>query len=254
MSNGNSQPEVKFERIDADAVCAQCGTVNPEDTLLCKTCGNNLRDQRARRVVGLPAEVDAEPQRLSLLAKLLAVFGILLVLWVALNMKRIENGMLGIQSPESDADVYWSYGSDRSVYEEMIGELQSRPVTAQEAEQAQQLLGNDSAPIDGRYVLIASSAMNHKYVVGQANVRLYGDRILFVALLNSGDGEVRGEAVFEAANKIAARDSAGVKIDNKYYGASGLAQKIDTGGYDCAGINDYDSQICSFKAYRVPSY
>ena len=38
------------EHLDADAVCEACDTVNPEGTLLCKTCGNNLRDQRARRM------------------------------------------------------------------------------------------------------------------------------------------------------------------------------------------------------------
>jgi hypothetical protein len=250
MSNGNSQPEVRFERIDADAVCAQCGTVNPEDTLLCKTCGNNLRDQRARRVVGLPAEETAEPQRLSKLAKLLALFGILLVLWVALNMKHIENAMLGIQSQDSDADIYWSYSPDRGSYNEMLSELQGNPVTPEEAEQAQQAAANDASTVDGRYALVASNAMSRKYVVGQANVRLYGDRILFVALLDSGF-EVRGEAIFEGTNRIAARDSIGVKRDGKYFGGSGLAQKVDTGGYDCAGVNDFDSQIASFKAYKI---
>jgi len=42
-------PEYR-EGIEADAVCAQCGSANPEGTLICKTCGNNLRDQRMLRI------------------------------------------------------------------------------------------------------------------------------------------------------------------------------------------------------------
>ena len=42
---GNSHDHHEaVEHLDADAVCEPCGNVNPEGTLLCKTCGNNLRD------------------------------------------------------------------------------------------------------------------------------------------------------------------------------------------------------------------
>ncbi|MCX5757207.1 MAG: hypothetical protein NTU83_01615, partial [Candidatus Hydrogenedentes bacterium] len=56
MMEEGPQPQVDIERIDADAVCEKCGTVNPEETLLCKTCGNNLRDQRLHRVQSEPSE------------------------------------------------------------------------------------------------------------------------------------------------------------------------------------------------------
>ena len=51
------------EGIEADAVCAQCGSANPEGTLICKTCGNNLRDQRLMRIAAdqiLDADVEAQ--------------------------------------------------------------------------------------------------------------------------------------------------------------------------------------------------
>ena len=50
MSDEHHQHLPEGERLDADAVCGSCGTVNPEDTLLCKSCGNNLRDQRQTRI------------------------------------------------------------------------------------------------------------------------------------------------------------------------------------------------------------
>ena len=50
MAERNVPRQHSAERVDADAVCARCGAVNPEDSLLCKVCGNFLRDLRGRRL------------------------------------------------------------------------------------------------------------------------------------------------------------------------------------------------------------
>ena len=52
MSDEGPGADIPIQRLEADAVCEQCGTVNPEDTLLCKKCGTVinvfLNDRNAR--------------------------------------------------------------------------------------------------------------------------------------------------------------------------------------------------------------
>jgi hypothetical protein len=88
MEDQRTGIEDNFEYIDADAVCEQCSTVNPAGTLLCKTCGNNLRDQRMRRLAadeGMEA-VHASDRPIRMLTGLLVVLGLLAILWAAINV------------------------------------------------------------------------------------------------------------------------------------------------------------------------
>ena len=98
MENDISSLGDHVERIDADAVCIKCGTVNPEDTFLCKVCGNNLREQRARRVSGATeVDIDAfEDSRSQWLRRALLAMAILYVVWVAINVSNnnIEEWLL----------------------------------------------------------------------------------------------------------------------------------------------------------------
>lgn len=94
------------EHLDADAVCELCGNVNPEGTLLCKQCGNNLRDQRSRRMhtTGGPTSVVESSFSISRIVRgVVIVFGICAVLWVALEaVSTIETWLMsGVQSAGS---------------------------------------------------------------------------------------------------------------------------------------------------------
>jgi len=249
--NGNSQPETRFERVDADAVCAECGTINPEDTLLCKACGNNLRDQRARRVIGEHSgETETERRSFPMLFKLLALMGILLIILVAVNLQQISDGLMGVTMPSSNAKQYWRSG-DVDIYTDLLSALEAAPVTEDESTRAQANAAV-SVSYDGRYSLIGTNVLGRKYVVGYANVQQVDNRLLFVALLNDGACEIRGEAAIEGDGQFAARDTAGVKMNETFYGASGLISRLDTGGYDCTGTSDFDGLAYSVVAYQVP--
>ena len=252
MSNGNQRTVIPLERIDADAVCEWCGTVNPEGTLLCKTCGNNLRDQRAKRLSGETAAESASraTEHTAIFGKVIGVIGVLLIIWVALNLTRIEEMMAGAQtSTTSNARVYWS-GPDIDVYNEMIQELQANPVTPQECGAVLQRPDYDGG-YDGRYALFHRDGAN-LVPIGQASVRVKGDALVFVAVLSSFDLEFRGEARFEGNARIASRDTAGVRMNERFYGVSGFAQKVKTGGFECFGLSDAGSDSYAAIAFHVP--
>jgi len=252
MSNENQRTVIPLERIDADAVCEWCGTVNPEGTLLCKTCGNNLRDQRSRRLSGETAAESAsragEPT--AIFGKVVGVVGVLLIIWVALNVTRIEEMMAGAQtSTTSNTRVYWS-GPDSAVYNEMIQELQTHPVTPQESEAVLQQPDYDGG-YDGRYALFRHEG-DTLVPIGQASVRVKGDALIFVAVMSSSDLEFRGEAHFEGNARIASRDTAGVQMNGRFYGVSGFGQKVETGGFECFGLSDAGSDSYGAIAFHVP--
>jgi ribosomal protein L40E len=251
MSDGDTRPDASFERIDADAVCEQCGTVNPEDTLLCKTCGNNLRDQRLRRIAGEQRPEGLRPARSSWIRGLLVVLAILFLLWVAMNVGRIEDFLMNVQMrPMGDAEAFWS-GSLGRVFDQLAADLRANPTTPQQSAQAvSQPVVSDT--YDGRYILVSRS-LTRQIPVGEANVRVEGDVLRFVAVLPNRDIEVRGAARSEGNARIAARDSAGARINGRYYGVSGFAQKADTGGFECLGLCDYGGdESYSVLAFRVP--
>ena len=240
------------ERIDADAVCAACGNVNPDGALICKVCGNNLRDQRMRRVRGEDGAevVIAEPGRASWVGKGVVAFGLLLLLWTGLNLGRVAEMLAGGPGGGfGDAEALWS-GSDGAAYDALIEELRANPVTREEGDQAQEQPVFDGT-YDGRYVLAGENLGSGYASVGQAIARQEGTKLRFVALLTR-DIEVRGEAEFETETRIAARDMAGVKIRDRYYGASGFARAKPDGGFDCFGLSDHDEESYSVRAYRVP--
>ena len=252
MSNGGVRPSVSMERLDADAVCEKCGTVNPEETLICKTCGNNLRDQRARRV--LLEQVD-EAEGPSLwggvwVGRLAVIFGILILIWVAINLTNIEDFMVGAQTTTlGDARVFWS-GAREQAFDKLAAELKANPVTPQEVE----LALSRPAPTDtydGRYVLVPRGQLQ-RMPVGQAIVKTEGATVRFIAQFNGVAAELRGEAKSEGPARLAARDTAGVYSNGDYYGASGFAQTAESGGFECLGLCDLSDETYSAIAYRIP--
>ena len=258
MGNGNSQPEAPGHRLDADAFCVVCSSVNPEGTLICKTCGNNLRDQKAQRVAGtLAVDVNLlEPERTAWLPKALVVLAILVVLWTAMNLGDIEEWLVGAQAANlNGGGVYWE-GSNSAILDEMSRELAANPLTKEEKEAAQSAIQESpeamppAGSYDGQYVLIRGGGIPGEY--GEALVRQVDDeRVLFVARLNRGDTEMRGEGFFEGGVRIEARETAGLMISDRFFGARGFASYGGPTWYTCYAQSDLNDISYSAVAIKV---
>ncbi len=252
MSDSGLSSGAPIPRIDADAVCERCGTVNPEDTLLCKTCGNNLRDQRVRRISsGHVVEIPGDEQtRASWAGKLLIVFMILVFIWVALNLSSTANFLVGSQNPATAAaKAYWN-GSTAETYNTLAAELEAHPVTDEESEAVLKFPAS-ADEYDGRYALFQQQGDTMAHI-GDAIVRVENNTFYFVAKIPRKNAEVRGEGSIEGTARIVARDTAAIMIRNDYYGASGFAQRTANSGYECLGLSDASDDSCSVIAYRVP--
>ena len=81
MDLQNQNEASEYGPIDADTVCEKCATVNPEETLLCKSCGNNLRDQRIERMArGGAIELgDVGESKFRILTGVLITIGFVLI-------------------------------------------------------------------------------------------------------------------------------------------------------------------------------
>lgn len=237
--------------IDADAVCEQCSTVNPPGTLLCKMCGNNLRDQRTRRLSGegpvIPVEESIRPRRV--LSGLLIVFGLLVVLWVAFNVSTIEAMLTeGFEESSSttDPESFWTT-SAAATYEELAKELKEHPVSPSEAEMALTQYQLTSG-FDGRYVLKRSEEP-FAPVIGQAIVRTQGDIVFFVATVTP-DYEIRGEARLTSPAQLDA-ELVGIKTGDEYLEGYGIAQ-VSPGQFYCGGYTVGNDTLVEIIAYHVP--
>lgn len=247
-SPGTGSP---VQRIEADAVCEQCGTVNPEDTLLCKKCGNNLRDQRMRRVAaggieGLPRE-RFHPR---LLRALLVVFGLLFVLWTAINVGRIEEwlveGFKAADSAEYVAADFWE-SRDASRYEDMLQELDQNPATDEEIADAINRM-TERGRFPGRYC-IKRSNNREESIIGEALIREEGDTLYVVARIAPAV-EIRGEAEAVGMSSLQVR-FAGAKVGSNYLDIFGKAVWSRDGGYSCYGLAGPNDDEYAGVAYRV---
>ena len=253
MSREDPPVEAVPQRLDADAVCERCGTVNPEETLLCKTCGNNLRDQRLRRVAagGLQAIPEAR-ERTRWLGMLLTVFGILLILWTMFNVDNIETWLVqGFKVAQSgggpDPEALWQ-SSGTKIYDELAQELDANPITEAEIGQALQQ-GPVAGKLAGRYFLREPGALRDT-VIGSALVRREGDTIYFVARIGP-NAEVRGEAFLKGATSLETR-VAGARVNGEFLDVFGSAVRNKEGGYACYGLVGPNDEEYSGSAYPVP--
>ncbi|MFP6596561.1 MAG: hypothetical protein VCC01_03820 [Candidatus Hydrogenedentota bacterium] len=251
-----------FEEMDADAVCEQCSSVNDEGTLLCKTCGNNLRDQRNRRItqVGGPDIIGDGKSKFQLLTGLLVVFGILVVFYAVWNIDRIEAYMAEslVERSAPGSDDLWT-GTEASLYDAMLQDLQNNPTPLNIRK-----VSLDNPQVErsysGRYLLIRPGELTTNRIVGEANVRRLGDKIHFVFLSQRGETEGRGYAQFESSEgsdsiNVIVRETAEVRIDGVSYVATGVSIPIDSGGHTCIAMREGESgrEPIEVLAYRVHS-
>ena len=232
--------------IDADAVCERCGSVNPEDTLLCKTCGNNLRDQRTRRIAegGVP-ELEAAAEGGGWLKRSVAAVGILLVLWAALNIDVIAEWMVEFGQPPVAA-AFWRSPEDQN-YADLVDQLGARQARQADVEAALAAVPAE-APFSGLFVLVSEGSSPQP--LGLAAARRSGDVVYFVARLNAG-GEVRGFGRLDSRDSLRATDSAGVFVNGRYRNAAGFAQR-QGGALLCVGLLDAEPETYSIRALPLP--
>lgn len=247
-----------FEQIDADAVCEQCGSVNDEGTLLCKVCGQNLRDQRSQRLANAQGlEVfDDRISRVRLLTGLLSVLGLLLVVFAVLNISNIEASLVTFLSTDAGAegDDLWS-GSNDQIFIKLLRELEEYPTSRVKMANA---LENplDDRSYNGRYVLVRPGRLDVDRVIGEANLSRRADRIYFVVRMKLRSIDIRGYAVVEQngeESRAISRSTSGIAIDGAQYTGFGFADKLLAGGHRIFAASDYHDSGTNQEvlAYRV---
>ena len=256
MAQDKAPREFNFDAMDADAVCEQCGNVNPEGTVICKTCGNNLRDQRARRISATGAMPQASEPRISrirLLTGLLPVFGILLVLLVVLNMPTIESWLVSAQAADTvDAsEDLWS-GATGAIFDELLVQLNQVPSTRAALEDA---VNNpiDDTSFNGRYAVVSLQTTR---VIGEGIASRRGDKVYFVAKLSSQPAEIRGIALLEELEQGTVRATAmdspvAVQLDGQTFTGRGFATKNADGGHAIAGQYGASDATVGALVYRL---
>lgn len=250
MAKSNSQT-MHANFVDADAVCETCATVNPEGTVICRQCGNNLRDQRSRRVVQADIVVaDLEGQRkLRLLTALLPIVGILAVVWMAINAETVAKRLAGIDDTSpSEASAFWR-GLDGQFCDSLLSELEARTLSESDFEAMGQPISED-AELEGFYALRSSTTGPvQETIVGKAIVRQRDGRYVFVATLEGV--ELRGTIAFEGTRPTST-DVGVSRNDRRYETAFGFAQRSDQGYFACIGQSDGAQVNLTAYAYKLP--
>ena len=237
------------DNLDADAVCVQCSTVNPEGTLICKTCGNNLRDQRSTRMVAnqmMDGDGTAQTKR-QWLPVARTILLILIVLYVALNLDSIESFLVRSQLATVDhIQALWT-GDESSIYTELALALEVTPSIQELSDAMNNPIATET--IDGRYVIVSRERR-----IGLANISQRGTSIYFVAQLSSGQ-ELRGKALAGQQYISVNWESAGYISADVYTAIAGMAQRKADGTLEVHGqresVSD-DSTDASFTATGYP--
>ena len=246
MQDPTLRDEAAGDRLDADLVCEQCETVNEPGTLYCHNCGNNLRDQRQRRLAGgVILVLEERPDRSRIVLGALSVAGLLVVLYVAWNVNAIAEWMVGGQ-PRIDTNIYWQ-GPMASDFEAVSQELHEEPLSDEQLRSAHEspVPVND---LEGRFVVRQVGPVVDR-TIGYGAARLRNGVVLFVVVLNSG-AEVRGTARIEEGGRLTS-SSITYALEGRTFGGVGFAVPDPNGGYNATGVSDLDDRHMQFRIYRV---
>lgn len=244
------QYETHADDLDADVVCQECELVNAPGTLICRQCGNNLRDQRVRRLAAMhEGDLEDKSERRSrLLSGLLSVFGLLAILYVSLNVGNIEKWMVGVQTEGDRTDPgYWT-GEQGAVFDAMVQDLQATPPTKEQMDAAQ---SNPPAFTDfeGRY-LVTLPTNTEERVIGVASVRKQDGNLYYCAILDDGS-QIRGIATEDNASRISTTDGVLNRQGQRTAGV-GFAQRTEQGKLTIVGAGDETDDQFRAVAYRLP--
>jgi hypothetical protein len=241
MNNANHGGEFHVDKLDADAVCAQCNTVNTEGTLLCKVCGNNLRDQRNRRMQADQA-MDLEhtgQRRRAWLSGVFFVLALVLIASTLMNQELIVEWLIEEEVPPTG--LLWT-GQYDAYFRPMFEEIEAAGLTPESAAALQVATPSDT--LEGVYALFDGDTF-----LGTASFRIEGEDAYFAAMLEN-EREVRGIARLEANNYIALPDFSGIDHRGGVTPISGVAIPQEDGAVECMG--DDGRERSSFMAYRLP--
>lgn len=263
-------PAQNFQQFEADAVCERCGTVNDDGSLMCKACGQNLREQRMRRLAGArPAELPQERiSRGRLAAGVLSAVGLLIVVIAALNISNIEAGLVSVMSEDpivvTETGGLWS-GPLAETFERLLSSLQDYPTSNADIQAALQDPVSERS-YNGRYVLLEPGPLQASRVIGDAALERRGNRVYFVALLRRPVMEIRGYAIFEEVQdegsgefveRPVVRNTASyMSADGGELTGYGFSEPLDGGGHHIIAVRPglapdiADTQIDVY-AYRI---
>lgn len=236
---------------EADALCERCGQVNPEDVTVCRNCGNDLLEQRARRLATSRAyeDLDREKPRRRALTGLLTVFGLLLILWTGLNAARIEEWLVKAQTPPIGSAESLFNGATARPFEALAAGLASVPP----AYSLDRILQQGTAlPPDfaGRYVVVRTDFLR-PMAVGGAVVEREDDSLRFVARLRGG-AELRGTARIDERGIIQAPE-VGLRDGNgDFIAGYGFAQRGEDGGLEVYGVLEAYPSGFRARVYALP--
>ncbi|HDP34520.1 MAG TPA: hypothetical protein ENN29_05360 [Candidatus Hydrogenedentes bacterium] len=256
MKHENFAPPEYKEGLEADAVCGQCGNVNPEGTLICKMCGNNLRDQRMLRMAADQLlEAENEPTSRSVfLMRALPVLAILFVLWLGLNVGNISSMLMSADNATDETNTiyvnpesFWN-GSESSIYDAMQTKLTARFPNESDAENARLNTRSTGSIREGRYVLYERMGTGIRYV-GSAIIQMEGDVWHYNASLMD-EIEIRGKASIFDQMLSSQWDQAGALYQGDYYAVTGTALAQPDGSISLNGESSHSMRRFSAVAYH----
>ena len=248
----------EFDRLDADAVCEECATVNPSGTLFCKSCGNNLRDQRVRRMAGggeQPVVEEAAPRKSRhIISGSITLIALAAVLGLVINLDEVENWFVNSSLAAGEhtlaPSTLWS-GRTAPIYEQLQSELAANPVSMDEIQAPPTPVGEDE-DLSGRYYVKLRNAPNAP-VAGYAIVGRVGDTYHVYGEVNGS--ELRGEGKY--SGKLLSMPEAALRTqDGTVYTILGLAEYLGDGVFEILGQQyaraGEDTPQYVFYSYRVP--
>jgi len=238
-------------KIDADAVCVQCGTVNPEGTLICRKCGNNLRDQRRLR---LQAEEQLRmgkelPGTRKIVLGIIAFIGAILIVIAGLNADSIMMWLVSSGDFSFSTETPWSgnLGKQLSILER---DLKAQIIASDQIYAAIHSPINSDNP-EGVFIIAVRNLEGNFVPVGKALVKPDEDRYLFVALLDNG-AQVRGAAQKQNERLVVYWENASCEWNGQRGAASGIVSKREDGRYDGYGGTDLTNENFEFYAFKLP--
>ncbi|MCK5861004.1 MAG: hypothetical protein KAH38_00875 [Candidatus Hydrogenedentes bacterium] len=255
MKHENFAPPEYKEGLEADAVCGQCNSVNPEGTLICRTCGNNLRDQRQLRMAAdqiLDADTESN-NRSVFLIRALSTLGVLLLLLLGLNAQNITRTFTSAGNSDGNAEatvensgVFWT-GPNKTDYDNMYSVLSENLPSDTDAENTRMTVVPADRLAAGDYILYERLGTGMRYA-GAATIQIDGDTWRYNAVLLNGI-EIRGEALLEEQMLTSLWHQSGVRYQDKYYAVTGDAEMQPDGSVLLDGESTYNTQIFSAVAY-----
>lgn len=255
----DNQNQAPIMDLDADAVCGQCGTVNPEGTLICKVCGNNLRDQRSLRLQAdqVLESVGEAPSATRWFTGILTALGAVLVLLVALNVNSIANYVVAGGVDVAGTDVLW-VGPQHAAFDALRDQAKGTVATADTVSAALAALepvpeGEDVPIEDGVYALVAADAGENDPPLGTAALKREGEEYAFAAVLADGS-EVRGWATQRSNGLLTAEAMRAAVLENgEYKAVYGYAQRESDGTFSGWGQHqDSEGDLLGFVVFRLP--